>query len=164
MEGNTWSEHCEMFHQIPEERGEPLFLRIDVIDAFSFDVFLELRWCQFRHTAVRYHSTFGRRQIDSIEYRKFLEEYKRTGREMPTEEIANALPLWHFLRFQYVDENIFTAVKTPLKNRILNIDDNNRFAAACTEAGRRAKKPPCKTSRHSAKAAARFLCGGLCRF
>ncbi len=115
MEGNTWSEHCEMFHQILEERGEPLFLRIDVIDAFSFDVFLELRWCQFRHTAVLYHSTFGRRQIDSIEYRKFLEEYKRTGREMPTEEIANALPLWHFLRFQYVDENIFTAVKHSLQ-------------------------------------------------
>ncbi len=115
MEGNTWSEHCEMFHQILEERGEPLFLRIDVIDAFSFDVFLELRWCQFRHTAVLYHSTFGRRQIDSIEYRKFLEEYKRTGREMPTEEIANALPLWHFLRFQYVDENIFTAVKNALE-------------------------------------------------
>ena len=39
MGRNTWSEYCEEFHQVIDKKGEPLYLRIKVIDAFQFDVF-----------------------------------------------------------------------------------------------------------------------------
>lgn len=111
MGRNTWNEYCEEFHQVIEKKGEPLYLRIEVTDAFDFDIFLELRRSASRNIPVLYHSTFGSRQLRYLEFEKFSAEKKRTGRKLTKEEIEDMLPLQHFLRFQYIDEELLAAVK-----------------------------------------------------
>ena len=106
-----WGNYCERFHQVLEKKEEPLYLRIEVTDAFSFDVFLELRWSTSRNIPVLYHSTYGRRQIRHFEWQEYARTKKDTGRDMSTEEIMDAMPLWHFLRFQYIDKDVFATVK-----------------------------------------------------
>lgn len=112
MEKHLWSEYCDEFHQMIEKKGEPLYLKIEVIDAFEFDIFLELRWYEFRHTPILYHSTFGRRQIEFYKFQEYLSA-RKNGKEISEEEMKQTFPMQHFLRFQFVDKNIFsTVIKT----------------------------------------------------